>query len=890
MRDRFISQLRLRAGPPVVPLGFVRRPRLEGRLAAGVRGPVTLISAGAGYGKTLTLASWVRSADVPGSAATVAWLTLDDTDNDQQAFWSDLLGALVISDALPADSALRDVAPGAGFGAGEALLVRAGLAEMPHDVILVLDDFQQIRDHGVLESFGHLLDRQPPQLHVVIAARSDPALRLHRHRVNGDVTDIRAADLAFTRVETVDLFRADGVELTAEQLDGLLARTQGWAAGLRLAIMCLDNDDIGGSLANFTGSERLVAEYLIEEVTDWLPEQDREFLITTSVAERLSAGLANELTGRDDAQAVLERLAEQNALVVGLAGRSDWFSVHPLLRELLLHRLSMAGPKAVAEQRLRAAHWFADHGEAIAAIRQASDAQAWEEVARLLAGLALPHVVSADAPALAAALAPAAARAATDPRASTLLASAVCHFQRREYEPMIRDVEDASKLTEHVPESDRLRIEVLISCIRLAYSRGRNPATATVNARRLLDLLDAVPRRQLPALESYQAIGMNNLAVGQLWDGDLTAAEATLSTVSSRSHQLGLSLVELNTQGYFALLDVIHGRLSTAYRGATAALETAARRGWASEPQALGSHAALALTHLEWGDVDAAARQLDAGLAVGQDSWDAPCRLTLAIADVGLAVVLQNPAAGRAAAYRLAVAEHEVGALPAMLARWCAVARADIDVLLGDPGTALGRIGTPRGAAGFIDVLERLVLASARLARDEPAPALDLLEPVRLAAPPFRGLRVEAAVLFALAADRLHRDTAAMAAIVEAVGLAQEAGIVRPFLIAGSRVTGLLARHRHVVADHLGFTAGLLHRIEGVPPVGEPRRPSTEALTEREMAVLRYLPTMFKAAEIASDLYVTVNTVKSHQQAIYRKLDVRTRRDAVDRARELNLI
>lgn len=142
----------------------------------------------------------------------------------------------------------------------------------------------------------------------------------------------------------------------------------------------------------------------------------------------------------------------------------------------------------------------------------------------------------------------------------------------------------------------------------------------------------------------------------------------------------------------------------------------------------------------------------------------------------------------------------------------------------------------------------------------------------------------------ALAADRLHRDTGAMAAISEAVGLAQATGVVRPFLVAGPRVTGLLARHRHVVADHLDFTAALLHRITGDAPGGEPPRPSAEALTERELAVLRYLPTMFKAAEIASDLFVTVNTVKSHQQSIYRKLDVRTRRDAVDRARELNLI
>ena len=207
MPDQFTSLLRLRSLPPTLPPGFVHRRRLLDQLTEGTTRPVTVLSAGPGYGKTLTLASWYhhRAAPPGAASAVVAWLAVEQTDNDVQTFWTDVLGALTIGDAVPADSALRQIVPAAGFGAHQVQLIRAALADLPHPVVLVLDDLHHLTDPRVLESFGHFLEHQPPQLRLVLSTRADPALRLHRMRVNGEVTDIRTDDLAFTTSEAAEL-------------------------------------------------------------------------------------------------------------------------------------------------------------------------------------------------------------------------------------------------------------------------------------------------------------------------------------------------------------------------------------------------------------------------------------------------------------------------------------------------------------------------------------------------------------------------------------------------------------------------------------------------------------------------------------------------------------
>ena len=889
--EQFNGLHRLRASPPAVPSGFVDRPRLADRLTAAAGHPVTLVSAGPGYGKTLTVAAWSRSGAAPGR---VAWLSVDETDNDLQAFWSDVLGALATAGALPPGSVLSGVVPAAGFGAPELHLFRVGLAELPIVVTLVLDDFHLVRNQLVLESVGQLLAHQPPQLRLMLTTRADPALRLHRMRVSGDLTDLRADALAFTRTEAAELLDRNGIHPSPAQLAMLLERTEGWAAGLRLAVMCLDPADADDGIARFTGTDRLVAEYLIEEVMDRLPAADRQFLLTTCVAERVSAALANELTGRGDGQHVLDRLVAQNALLMGLAGRTEWFRFHPMLRDMLVYRLSLEQPGAVHDLHLRASRWFAGQGEPIPAIRHAAAARQWDEVGRLLTDIAWPLVLTPSGPALVSALGPAAARAVVDPTPSTLLAAAVCHFHRHDFEAMIRDGNAAADLLTGTQDNDRRPADALIGMMRVVHSRTRNPAQTAPAAAHLLRLLEA-PGRHLPTTHHHRVITINNHAIGRLWTGELDDAETTLATVRASSRELGLGLTELGAMGHLSLLDVIHGRLDGAIRLAAAAHEIAQRRGWLGEPIALVLFLAQGLIHLERSELDQAATSIDAGLTISRDGSDIACRVALGIADIGVAVTRRDPTAALAASTRLDTIKARAGDLPPMLARWCAIAHADAELTAGDPDIAMNLLDTHHEPTEYTSALERIVHAKARLMINQPGAALDLLDPMPPGSAPYPGAMIEASILSAVAADRMNRATAALTAITHAIELAHDTDITRPFVAAGPRISALLTRHQHLIARHLDFTQTLAAAADNTAAHGNSAAagavpPPLEPLTERELTVLSYLPTMLKTAEIAADLFVSGNTVKTHQQSIYRKLGVNTRREAVERARATKLL
>jgi LuxR family maltose regulon positive regulatory protein len=870
--------------PPVIPPGLIVRPRLFEALTSAVKLRFTLVSAGPGAGKTLTVASWVRSG-AGGSPA--AWLSLDGSHNDPRVFWSDLLFALVSGGGVPEGSPLRDLIPG-GFGTVEVRLIAELLADLPAPVVLVLDDFQQITGDAVRDGFEWLVERQPPTLRVVVLSRADPVLRLHRLRVAGELTEIRAADLAFTEQEAGELFDASGIHLSAEQVRVLHRRTEGWAVVLRLAAMSLDPADVTGGIDRFSGTHRTVADYLVEEVTARLDPQERDFLLTTSVVDALSGDLADHLTGRRDGQQVLERLVRENAFVVGLGGHTDWFSYHTLLRELLRNRLHAEQPTTVTALHHRAACWLAANGEPIEAIRQFLLAGDPDGAGRVLLTV-IPRILSAEGPALAAAVEPLARTANAHPTLSSLLAAATNHLHRLEPAALLRDAVEARGILDQADELTRPPAEVAIGSFELAAAQisGDTAAVAAI-ATGILELLDRTPRHQLPAGRQYRIITMINLGGAQLWAGLFDDAQQMLEAATSEALELGLLLPHLNATGHLALLDALKGNHRRAQRQAADALQIIERRGWAPEPQALTTFLALSQIALARHDPDTADHYVQKGLAGSGHHTDRASRLALGITAVQVAVSRGDVAAALTADARATAGLTRTPHAADLLIRWSNIAGAQALLLAGRPAEAIHRIDMPGKDTGFVGAGERVVLATARFTLDDLPVAGTLIEPLLTLGLPYREPAIAARLLQALIADRGHHDSAADNALTAAIDLARPEGIKRPFRLIGGRLPDLLTRHRHVGGAHPAFVAEL-RRLH--PP--DPHIPPgliIDHLTGRETAVLLYLPTMLKANEIAADLYVSVNTVKAHLRSIYRKFGVANRREAVERARAVGLL
>jgi LuxR family maltose regulon positive regulatory protein len=883
LTDQAGTGLRFRTAPPVVPGLFVRRTRLNSLLDRAVDGPVTLVSAGPGSGKTLTLADWTQH-----TAHRVAWLSIEPSDNQLSGFWSALIAAIRACGCVEPGSVLSDLAPAASFGVEDAMRVVDALAQLPAPLVIVLDDVQHLRDRDVLESMQKFLDRPAPTVRLILSARYDPALRLQRLAISDRLSEIRADQLAFTNAEADQLLSAGGLPLEPATTARLVDRTRGWAAGLRLALSGLDRDAPEEAVTRLRGSDRPVADYLMQEVLGQLSEQDRRFLLRSSVAEPVTADLAQVLTGEADAQAQLEKVEVGTGFIVGLGGGRSWFTWHPLFRELLLHQVAVEYPGLVGELHGRAAGWLVEHGDPLAAIRHLTAAGDWVAIGHVLTEWVAPDVVTAAAPTLVETLAPVAARADVDPTTTTLLASALCNFHRHDYSAMLRDVKAAEAAVDNETPRASLGADLLIASLRMAYSHARQPGALTNAARHVLKVIDQLSRHQVPVLERYRAIATTNLGFGLLLDGEFRAAETALADGEKSCGRWGLGLSELTARGHLALLAAIRGQHPLAGQLADQARATADQHGWSPEPQASAHMIALTMVALDTGRLDDADHLITLGTSGTNPHLASRAAFATLAVEVALARHDQQQAERRAAALTDLAPRLEL--LPPMLAGWTTVVQANHLLAQGQVDTARELLNQVPNT-GFTKARRVVSLARCSLAQDDPKEALRTLTSSLPACADYLTVAVDARIVASLAAQRLRLDAQALELFTDAVGIAAEPGIIGPFRTAGGPLHPLLDRHRTVVSRHPEFADALR---EAFSPARTPGPSSAVAsdriLTDRERAVLPYLATHLKAGEIASELYLSVNTVKSHQQAIYRKLGVSSRRDAVDRGRELGLI
>ena len=850
-------------------------PRLDELLTRSVEQPLTLISAHAGTGKTALLASWATGR------RDVAWLTIDRDDNWSPHFWQGV--ELALDGVLGASDA--------GLDAVDDPVQRI-IGRLPprRSVVLVLDDLHEIENPVVLKELGALISHSPKQLRLVVATRADPPLRIQRQRVAGQLSEVRASDLAFTAAECRDMLGPLAELLEDEDVDTLCERTEGWAAGIRLAALSLEaEEDKRGFVQRFAGDERAVSDYLLNEIFDRLPESRRRFVLRTAVPKRLAADLAVELSGDPQAARVLSELETANFLISSQAGQGATYRYHALLRDFLLARLAQLQPKELRSLQRRTAHWAWRHGDPETAFRHAIAGEDWDLADELTAeawDVVVFGVAARDRDAVsetpeARARRPAGPRLSRGRRAPLPRQSqrGRADLPDRPTRPGERDSGTARRPGRHLGD------------VR-AHDRE-----ASGGPRRESSSLLVSSRRNRSSARSPRLFGNERArrsscrisAPSTSPRAPSATAEPRLYEAMSLARETGLDHVVLNSLSQLAMLESTRGRLRQAVELAREGVDFAERRNWETLHQGIGSRLVLGWAHYQWNELELASEQIGKA-AVAARLWGDRTGIVGAALLDALVLAAAGPDGSVDGLRRLrgVRAQMQGWRPPLFLAALVQTAEARVLAASGDLEGA--RLAIERGELDEGD--GGLVLARISLAQGAPTDALAEIE----AYDPSGGARdlagqVEAGVLEAVAKQELNDRAGAAVAIESALGLAERGSYRRPFVDGGPSVRGLLVERVRHGTDHRALVAELIAALERRSASTELTLPELlEPLSDREQAVLRYLPTMMSNAEIASELFLSVNTVKTHLKAIYRKLGATRRRDAVERARRVELL
>jgi len=870
---------------------LVSRPRLQERLDRGVASKLTLVSTPAGFGKTTLLATWLAADE-----RKTAWLSLDRGDNDATTFWTYVIAALrtVVPDVGEVELALmQEPQPPPIEGVLTTLI--NDLGTISDDVVLVLDDFHLIDASDVQDAMAFLLDHLPPQLHVVIATRADPALPLARFRSRGELVELRAADLRFTSGEATSyLTTAMGLPLTEQDVSALENRTEGWIAALQLAALSMvGRDDVAGFIAGFTGDDRYIVDYLVEEVLHRQPDLVTTFLLQTSVLDRLSGPLCDAVTGQQGGKAMLESLDRENLFLVPLDDQRQWYRYHHLFADVLHARLLDEQPDIVPELHRRASAWHEQFGETTAAIDHALAAEDFTRAADLVEMAApvvrrerreatlrgwlekLPEDLFTTRPVL----------------SMNYVGALMSTGEIEGVEARLQDVErslDAPEAAVYVDEEEFRRLPGQVAVHRAGQSlmRGDLSATSTF-ARRALDVAPA---------DDHLARGAGSALLGlACWPtGDLDAAHDSYVEAMGELRMAGHVADVLGCAITLADIRVVQGRLGAAMRAFEQSMELATSHSDAVLRGTADMHVGMSTILSERGDLEAARQHLvrsqelgeHLGLPQNPHRWRiAMARIKEADGDLDAAVTLLDDAE------RVYAGDFSpnVRPVPAMRARvWIRQGRLD-DVRDWARETAREQ-GLPADDLAYLHEFEHITLARLLLAESSPDDASRLLEGLLRAAEEGgrMGSVIEILVLLALAHQMVGDTDTALTSLGRALGLAEPEGYVRIFVDEGAPMTTLLA-----LAPDRGIFPDYARRLatSNAADVGAaPRQDLIEPLSERELDVLRLLRSDLSGPDIARELVVSLNTVRTHTKNIYAKLGVNSRRSAVRRADELGLL
>ncbi|MBI5033870.1 MAG: AAA family ATPase [Chloroflexi bacterium] len=868
-----MSILATKLGIPPMRTDLVPRPRVTGRLRDERARQLILICAPAGFGKTTLAIEWLHQKDA-SPPSQVAWLTLDQEDNDPVRFVAYLLAAL--QNANPAIGTTVQAMMQSPQPPPSQVLLTAlinDIAAVPKDLFLVLDDYHFIHTLAIHQQLAFLLDHQPSQMHLVVVSREDPPLPLARLRARGQILEIRQNDLQFTEDETADLMRRGmKIELSREDVAALHQRTEGWIAGLQLACLFLRNHlDAHQFIESFTGSNRFVLDYLLEEVFGQQPAEVREFLLKTSILQRMCAELCDSLFSTNrDSQRVLERLEHINLFVVPLDNERRWYRYHRLFADLLHHRLRLDSASDVAQLHQRASAWYAANGFPVDAIHHALAASDWERASTLVLGecesllrrgeivtilrwlQVLPEDILRGNPEL-----------------------CLYYSWALLLTGQLDAAESHLKQAETIaPPTTSLLGSIYAAQAQIARTRGDDQRTIELSTNALtLMPVDAFSERSVVTL---------NLGIAYLNQRQLADAEQVLIETERAGRISGNHYAQLIALTFLGIIQVVLGKLHHGKEFFEQAIQSG------------GDSPAVALAHLhygallyEWNDLALAAAHLQRGLEMSQRGGNPEVQIG-AYRTLALLKQVQGDAPAARATLDEAHQFARAHKLPAIMSAAIAANYVQIAIAQNDLATAIHwieQITQPADASPFYPNLgltrARLLIAQKQYFAAS-AELANCFESVSDAC--WEGGLITIRVLQSLAADT---KLARLEFLIDALKRAQSEGYIRTFADAGEGLLPLLedVALQGMQPEYVGkIIAAIKHKpITPAPSLIEP-------LSERELEVLRLVAAGLSNLQIAKKLILSEGTVKTHVHNIYGKLDAQNRAQAIARAREVGII
>ena len=884
---------------PRINSELLSRPQLIRRLEEWMTHELILISTPAGFGKTALLATWARSTERP-----VAWLSLDEDDNDPARFWRYVVAAVatVRKGIGKPTLSLLNASAQPTMKAVITVLVNE-LAAHPDDFVLVLDDYHRIESPAVHEDLAFLLEQLPAGMHIVISSRSDPPLPLARLRARGQMAELRAADLRFTSDESASLMREIwNLNLSDESLAALEERTEGWATGLQLAALALRGASNPAQLIQeFSGSHRYILDYLTEEVLEQQPVDVRDFLLKTSVLDQLCGPLCDVVADRSDGQQMLEDLERANLFLVPLDEERRWYRYHHLFADLLLARLQSIDPEQMLTLHRNAATWYEEYGLISDAVHHAlaSGEALWaarlveqhvEEILRRGEGetlrrwlAMLPQGVVRSRPRLALA------------EAITALNSGRIQI----VEPLLDDAERALAIApnESYEPSIGTQLSMLANVPASIALLRASLAGLRGDAERTLEFVHQAQAHLAKDERGPYISGRWNLALADWMLGHLAEAERVFASIVAEGRAAGEPHLMLTASFALGRIQQAQGRLEAAYRTYQEGLQFAANTGSKVVLSAAVAHIGIAQIFYERNQPGEALRHIMEGITLSRQLVSTQ---SLATGLITLAWIRQAMGDSVGAREAMNEADHLIQNPEIVSLHNPAPAeRARLFLVQGDLKEALRWVeerGLDEDKPIYARELEYLVLAKTLLNRNLSSRALTLLENLAAAAKAQNRLEslIKIQILQALGFQAIGRADRAMRVLAQALMQAEPEGYIRTFVDEGPHMAALLhqAALRGVTPDYIARLLAAFPSIDhGIWPSSSAATFGfNEPLSERELEVLRLLASGASNQEIAKVLSIAITTAKKHVSNIIRKLGVNNRTQAVSRGRDLGLL